>query len=135
MHYFPQSVMLLRETFQLLQKIWRYHPGSGSFARWIWTPRHEVLQFAFDSLDEGSYLHTATHLQSAYVTPELMITTRLAAGIRHCARNAATKYAATHTAAMIHISIGSYWNRTCKCCCICNLSSSGMFCVSVQKDA
>ena len=43
--------------------------------------------------------HTATHLQSAYVTPELMITTRLAAGIRHCARNAATKYAATHTAA------------------------------------
>ena len=42
--------------------------------------------------------HTATHLQSAYVTPELMITTRLAAGIRHCARNAATKYAATHTA-------------------------------------
>ena len=32
-----------------------------------------------------------------------MITTRLAAGIRHCARNAATKYAATHTAAMIHI--------------------------------
>ena len=40
--------------------------------------------------------HTATHLQSAYVTLELMITTRLAAGIRHCARNAATKYAATH---------------------------------------
>ena len=32
-----------------------------------------------------------------------MITTRLAAGIRHCARNAVTKYAATHTAAMIHI--------------------------------
>lgn len=26
MHYFPQSVMLLRETFQLLQKIWALSP-------------------------------------------------------------------------------------------------------------
>ena len=98
-------------------------------------PGMKVLQFAFDSLDEGATCHTATHLQSAYVTPELMITTRLAAGIRHCARNAATKYAATHTATMIHIFHWILLEPHLQVLLHMQSFLFRMFCVSVQKDA